>query len=820
MASVSLSCSATSLRAATVAREGHTRRADRGQRRRGRVFSARPGASHREASTSTSADDLISAVASGARDLTRSEIDRLTSELDLTSLCDAACAVRAAGPDPGIVTFSPKVFVPLTFACRDRCGYCTFAKDPEAGSKIYMSVEQVIQVAERGRVAGATECLFTLGDRPEALYPAAKQELNEMGFESTVDYLAHCASAVLARTGLLPHCNAGVLTRAELAKLRETSVSQGLMLESMSDRLVDEPGAAHFNCESKRPATRIRTLDLAGELDVPFTSGILVGIGETRDERLDALFAIRESDRRWRGHVQEVIVQNFRAKENTGMRDWPEPSLDELAWTAACARLIFGPVTQIQVPPNLTPEPDDTAGGGGGGGGDREGWRRLLRAGVSDWGGVSPGVTPDHVSPEAPWPHLSELARVTQEEGYALVPRLAAQARYVVRKRSKLADPLNEGGFREDEDDDETGRGFASSPSPPSPVRVHETEGLDRWIDARVAPHVRVLADSEGFARASGWCPGRDEKDAEKDEKDEEKRRTPSKPWLSSRVPRPADVVGVDGAVFGGRAPRDASGSGPPRGSRRVRAAIERLQRRGASLALDCSQLCEVDGSQLCEVDGDSDSDSDWHSRTEMDLDEAAVATLLRARGADFDAVCAAADEARMRQCGDVVTYVVNRNINYTNVCALSCGFCAFSKGPAAEQLRGKPYLLAMEEVARRTAEAWDRGATEVCMQGGIHPDFTGEDYLAILNAAKSGAPDIHVHAFSPLEVSHGALTLGLTHREFLTKLRDAGLGSLPGTAAEVLDDPVRVQLCPDKLLTDQWLDVVAAAPASPRRAR
>ena len=802
MASASASCSATSLRAATVAREGHTRRADRGKRRRGRVFSARPRASsHRgEASTSTSSDDLddlISAVASGARDLTRSEFDRLTSELDLTSLCDAACAVRAAGPDPGVVTFSPKVFVPLTFACRDRCGYCTFAKDPEAGRKIYMSLEQVIDVAERGRVAGATECLFTLGDRPEALYPAAKQELNDMGFESTVDYLAHCASAVLARTGLLPHCNAGVLTRAELAKLREVSVSQGLMLESTSDRLVDEPGAAHFNCESKRPAARIRTLDLAGELDVPFTSGILVGIGETREERVDALFAIRESDRKWRGHVQEVIVQNFRAKENTGMRDWPEPSLDELAWTAACARLIFGPVTQIQVPPNLTPEPDDAVGGGGVVG-DREGWRALLRCGVSDWGGVSPGVTPDHVSPEAPWPHLSELARVTAEEGYALVPRLAAQARYVVRKRSKLATL-----FRDDDDDDETGGGL-----PSSPVRVHETEGSERWIDARVAPHVRVLADSEGFARASGWCPGREESSGSSPNDDEANDDEPkttnrkTKPRLSARYPRPADVVGVDGAVFGGRVPRDARGSGPPRGSPRVRSAIERLHTRGASLALDCAQLCEVDG----------DTVDEERSRIEMDIDEAAVATLLRARGDDFDAVCAAADEARAAQCGDVVTYVVNRNINYTNVCTLSCAFCAFSKGPAAEELRGKPYLLATEEIARRTAEAWDRGATEVCMQGGIHPDFTGDDYLAILAAAKSGAPGIHVHAFSPLEVSHGALTLGLTHREFLKKLRDAGLGSLPGTAAEVLDDGVRAQLCPDKLSTDQWLELVSAA--------
>ena len=346
-----------------------------------------------------------------------------------------------------------------------------------------MSLEQVIEVAERGRVAGATECLFTLGDRPEASYPAAKHELNEMGFESTVDYLAHCASAVLARTGLLPHCNAGVLTRAELAKLREVSVSQGLMLESTSDRLVDEPGAAHFNCESKRPAARIRTLDLAGELDVPFTSGILVGIGETREERVDALFAIRESDRKWCGHVQEVIVQNFRAKENTGMRDWPEPSLDELAWTAACARLIFGPVTQIQVPPNLTPEPTT--------------WRRrrprrrprgtarLLRCGVSDEAG-SPGVLPT-TSPPGAGPRLSN-SRGSPRRSYSLVPRLAAQARYVVQKRSKLARfsrrrrKKNRGGFSL------------------SPGGVHETEG---WSDGstRLAPHVRVLADSEGFAR-------------------------------------------------------------------------------------------------------------------------------------------------------------------------------------------------------------------------------------------------------------------------------------------------------------------------------
>ena len=395
----SLSCVSASLHRVITPRDRRT-----GPRvNHGRGISAAPrGGAHTtedgDASTSTTSD-LVGAVASGSRDLTRSDIDRLTATLDLGSLCDAAASVRAAGPDPGIVTFSPKVFVPLTFACRDRCGYCTFAKDPDASDKIYMSVTQVIEVAERGRIAGATECLFTLGDRPEAKYPAAKQELRSMGFESTVDYLAHCAQAVLEQTGLLPHCNAGVLTRDELVKLRRVSASQGLMLESASDRLVDTADAAHHRCESKRPSARIRTLDLAGELRIPFTSGILVGIGETRAERLDALFAIRDVDRKHGGHVQEIIVQNFRAKEGTRMSAWPEPSLDELIWTTACARLIFGPVTHIQVPPNLTPEPDDSYPAGESATADREGWRRLLRCGLSDWGGVSPGVTPDHVSP-------------------------------------------------------------------------------------------------------------------------------------------------------------------------------------------------------------------------------------------------------------------------------------------------------------------------------------------------------------------------------------------------------------------------------------
>ena len=337
------------------------------------------------------------------RDLTRDEVNALVDSSTLDELCALAAETRARGPNPRLVTFSPKVFVPLTRACRDACGYCTFASDPTDTDRVYMTLDEVLDVAERGRRAGATECLFTLGDRPEARYPAARDELRAMGHASTVDYLAHCAGEVLRRVGLLPHCNAGVLTREELAKLRKVSVSQGLMLESATDRLVDQPDAAHEGCESKRPAARLRTTTLAGELRVPFTSGVLIGIGETREERIDALFAIRDADRACAadrgaatGRVHEIIVQNFRAKSDTRMRDHPEPTLEELLWTAATARLIFGPHAVVQVPPNLTPEPDDARvrrddgeDGDFGDFGGREGWRRLLRAGVSDWGGIS-----------------------------------------------------------------------------------------------------------------------------------------------------------------------------------------------------------------------------------------------------------------------------------------------------------------------------------------------------------------------------------------------------------------------------------------------
>ena len=760
----------------------------------------------------------------------RAALDAFLASASLDEVCSAALAVRALGPDPLVVTFSPKVFVPLTRACRDACGYCTFAADPAASARVYMTVDEVVAVAERGRVAGATECLFTLGDRPEARYEAATRELAALGFASTVDYLAHCAEVVMQRTGLIPHCNAGVLTKRELARLRQVSASQGLMLESTAERLMGTGSdrgddgsdrgddgsdffgdgawdAPHRGCESKRPAVRLEVLRRAGELRVPFTSGVLVGIGETRAERLDALFAIRAANEAGGGHVGEVIVQNFRAKEGTRMAGAPEPDLDELVWTAAAARLILGPDVAVQVPPNLTPEPDDAAAkekeeeeeeGGGGGTqsslSNRSGWRRLLRCGVSDWGGVSPGVTPDHVSPEAPWPRLDELARVTAEEGYALVPRLAAQPR------------------------------FARGP-----------HAIERWLDPNVASYVRSLSDADGMARGSEWCPGRDDAAEFEAEASSARERRDAKTnadadgadgsdaspfWrrASSARPRARDVVGADGAVFGGRDPRSDRVAPSP--------AIASAMATLASFAPEDADEDPADAARASYASASAE----------------AAATLLRARGADADAVYAAADARRRETCGDVVSYVVNRNINYTNVCELSCSFCAFSKGKEREldefgdgvELRGKPYLLDLEEVSRRAAEAWARGATEVCMQGGIHPSFTGETYVDLIRAAKAGAPDIHVHAFSPLEVTRGAETYDFEGdlsgsaftdddpenpdprrsrvRAFLRTLRDAGLGSLPGTAAEILDDDVRAAMCPDKITAREWLEVVSDA--------
>jgi FO synthase len=569
----------------------------------------------------------------------------------LDDLCAEARALRDEGHGR-LVTFSPKVFIPLTKLCRDVCHYCTFARPPRRGERAYLAIDEVLEIARAGAAAGCREALFTLGDKPELRYRAAREELAALGVGTTLEYLGRAAEAVLQETGLLPHLNPGVLAREDLRALRPVSASMGAMLETTSKRL-SARGGPHFGSPDKVPAARLATIEAAGEERVPFTTGILIGIGETRAERIDALRAIRELADRY-GHVQEVIVQNFRAKPGTRMVDAPEPKLEELLWTIAVARIVLGPHGHVQAPPNLSY--DD--------------FPRLLDAGIDDWGGVSP-VTIDHVNPEAPWPDVERLRSATESRGLELAPRL--------------------------------------------PVYPEWISG--EWLDPRVMPTVLRAADALGLAREDPWSPGED--------------------------------VGVPFV------PRDA-------------------------LPVD----------------------------TRDELGEEELVRLFRARGRERDRVFAAADALRRDVCGDDVTYVVTRNIQYTNVCYFRCGFCAFSKGKLAANLRGAPYLVPHEEIVRRCEEAWERGATEVCLQGGIHPAFTGEYYLSVVRAINDAVPGLHVHAFSALEVWQGAATLGLPLDAYLTELRAAGLGSLPGTAAEILDDEVRRVICPDKVTTEQWLRV------------
>ncbi|MDP9312553.1 MAG: 5-amino-6-(D-ribitylamino)uracil--L-tyrosine 4-hydroxyphenyl transferase CofH [Chloroflexota bacterium] len=593
-----------------------------------------------------------------------------------TPLLEAAALLRDHG-HRNLVSYSRKVFIPLTQLCRDVCHYCTFAHPPRPGQRAYLTGDEVLAIARAGAAAGCKEALFTLGDKPERRYKVAAQELAKLGHSTTIAYLAEMCDLVLRETGLLPHANPGVMTADEIAVLRGVSVSQGIMLESVSERLA-ERGGPHYGSPDKRPQVRLRTILLAGEQRVPFTSGILIGIGETRAERIESLLALRALHRRY-GHIQEIIIQNFRAKPGTRMAAAPEPDLDDLLWTIAVARIIFGPAMNIQSPPNLSPDC----------------YGRLIGAGLNDWGGVSP-ITPDHVNPEAPWPHLADLERQTTATGKVLVERLAVY---------------------------------------PSFAR-----DAQHWQDPQVVPHVLHAIDSDGFARVEAWSPGK-------------------------QMPVPAG--------YGGVLP-------------------EPIQHGVAS-----DLMAILDKSTGGEA-----------------LTESEVVRLFQARGSEFAAVCAAADALRRHVNGDTITYVVNRNINYTNICYFRCQFCAFSKGKLSENLRGKPYDLAVDEVVRRASEAWDRGATEVCMQGGIHPEYTGATYRDMCIAVKALLPDMHVHAFSPLEVWQGAETLGISVREFLAQLKTVGLGTLPGTAAEILDDEVRATLCPDKIKTDEWLHVMREAHA------
>ena len=598
------------------------------------------------------------------------QLDRVDN---IREIADVASSLRDEGFG-NTITFSKKVFIPLTHLCRDVCHYCTFAQTPRHLDSPFLSLDQVLEVATEGAQQGCKEALFTLGEKPELRYRAARDWLADHEFATTVEYLEVAARRVLEETGLLPHLNPGNLTEEELQRLRSVAPSMGIMLESASIRLT-EKGMPHYGSPDKIPAVRLATLRAMGQNKVPTTTGILIGIGETRRERIESLIAIRDVHRQY-GNIQEVIIQNFRAKPGTKMKNAPEPDLDELLWTIGVARLLFGPKMSIQAPPNLSP-------------GVLE---QIVHSGINDWGGVSP-LTPDYVNPEAPWPHLLDLARATKRAGKELQERLTVYPSY-----------------------------------------IHDSE---KWLDASLCSKVLDRIDAEALPRTDSWSPG-------------------------DPVEPPTDI----------------------------------LDRIASPMASTRSVLNSVVAKAM---QGE-------------DLDESDIVSLFSARGDDIDVVVRAADTLRQRENGDVVTYVVNRNINYTNICYFKCQFCAFSKGKLAENLRGRPYDLSDDEIQRRVDEAWKRGATEVCMQGGIHPEYTGAKYLDIVRVVKEAVPDMHVHAFSPLEVWQGAATSNLSLTDYLRELKAAGLGTLPGTAAEILDDEVRDVICADKLNTQQWLEVMEQA--------
>ncbi len=618
----------------------------------------------------------------------QAHIDALES-IGFDELMAQARAIRDAASGTRI-TYSPKVFIPLTMLCRDQCGYCTFAQPPARLESPYLLPEAVLRIAREGARQGCHEALFTLGERPEERYEVAREFLREHGYDSTVHYVAAMAKVVLDETGLLPHANAGALYRAELELLRPMSPSQGMMLESMRADL-----DCHRNAPDKDPARRLATLEAAGELQIPFTTGILVGIGDDRRDRIAAMQAIAASHER-HGHVQEVIVQNFLPKLRTGMQRAAPCPPEEYLWTIAMARVVLPTSIHLQAPPNLS---DD--------------FGVLLDAGIDDWGGVSP-VTADHVNPERPWPDRELLREVTEARGFALAPRLTIY-----------------------------------------PEFVREPQ---RWLDLALHFPVMDRSDAEGL--------GRDD---------------PGAFWPEKVTA--ADVVhdGAEVVLVGHRSTQWYSGASvaPP------------TLVPGTAFAKPGSRIDEIlHGVRM------------GH---EVGFDE--IVALFRARGPEVNAVAELADELRSEAVGEPITWVHNRNINYTNVCTFKCKFCGFSKGKLSLNLRGTPYLLTLDDIANRAREAADLGATEVTLQGGIHPDFDGDYYIDVTRAVKNAVPDMHVHGFTALEVTEGAKRLGEDLRTYLLRLKEAGLASLPGTAAEILDDDVRAILCPDKVNTEEWLE-------------
>ena len=565
---------------------------------------------------------------------------------------------------PDQLTYSPKVFIPLTFLCRDVCHYCTFAKTPKKVESPYLSIEEVIRIAKEGEEKGCHEALFTLGDKPELRYKAARDALAEMGYQTTNEYVAACAEAVLEHTSLIPHLNPGCLTEAELDMLKPLSGSMGLMVESLSANLCKK-GQPHYGSPDKEPIFRMQTLINAGKRNIPFTTGILIGIGETRLERLESIFAIAELHQEY-GHIQEVIVQNFKAKANTLMEHSPEPSFDELIWTIAMARLILPGDISLQVPPNLNPQHLE----------------RLIESGINDFGGISP-VTKDFVNPEAPWPEIKKLTSTANLLGQDLRARATLYPAYF--------------------------------------------KNLALHTSKNVASKLLQKVDSQNLIRSDKWVSG-----------------------VSTTIP----------------------------------------------LYSNTSFKSDI-----------QDSIKKIHENSDLD----ALQHILTARDRDFKYLMDYADDLKTHVHGHEITCVMNRNINYTNICSFKCNFCAFSKGTGHSDLRGKPYNISHDEIARRTLEAIDRGATEVCLQGGIHPKYTGNTYLDIVKTIRSVSETVHIHAFSPLEIDHGRRTLNISVEEFLIELKNAGLNSLPGTAAEILHDDIRAIICPDKLNSQEWADVIMA---------
>ncbi|WP_313676965.1 bifunctional FO biosynthesis protein CofGH [Mycolicibacterium sp.] len=645
---------------------------------------------------------------------------------ELADLCASAARVRDAGlasaghrGPSGLppVSYSRKVFIPVTHLCRDTCHYCTFVTVPgklrSAGRGMYLEPDEIVDIARRGADLGCKEALFTLGDRPEARWPEARQWLDERGYDSTLDYVRATAIRVLEETGLLPHLNPGVMSWAEMSRLKPVAPSMGMMLETTSRRLFETRGLAHYGSPDKDPAVRLRTLTDAGRLAIPFTTGLLVGIGETLAERADTVHAIRKVHKEF-GHVQEVIVQNFRAKDRTAMADAADADFDDFLATVAVARLVLGPDMRIQAPPNLVSPGECLA---------------LLGAGVDDWGGVSP-LTPDHVNPERPWPALDDLAAVTADAGFDLVQRLTAQPRYVL-----------------------AGAG---------------------WIDPRVAGHVGALADPQtGYARdvtpvGRPW--------QEPDEAAESLGRTDLATAIDAEGRRSVARSDLDSAFGDWESIRDRVGQLASRAPARLDGDVAAALRSAERNPGGCS-----------------------------DADYLALAT---ADGPALNAVAALADSIRRDVVGDDVTFVVNRNINFTNICYTGCRFCAFAqrKGDA------DAFSLSTREVAERAWEAHVAGATEVCMQGGIDPDLPVTAYADLVRAVKEAVPAIHVHAFSPMEIASGVTKSGSSVRDWLVELREAGLGSIPGTAAEILDDEVRWVLTKGKLPTSLWVEIVTTA--------